>query len=351
MKTEMIDRIVAIKKQEKKVLHSICETKTIRNQTTIVSIIGKNGNSIIEKDYSTDEIVSLLECITEIDSKIINIIDKKLSNEIFLYGKWIDSNLDRSDWKYLNQLMSVYKIVIYDLNREKLDEGGYSYCRMEYLDENNTYRTIISQYPIEYRNIEKLNYKEKGVCKDNGLYYINADVMLDIIYKILPAFYISNIENGLSFINEKDIETKIFPSWFNLVLKYPEGYLDLNGQKSESYKTVIENGVLKNVIGVGDKIILDDVLNKQVGVFGIEALCEYSENNEEYIDVSSEKTSVFFDVQKGNIMIDLYGVYKGRFYEKVAHLSIVDFFNCVIYAGGKTKLYGHIISNILIQML
>lgn len=352
MKTEVIDKIVIIKKQDKKVLHDLYETRTIHSQLYIVSIIGKRGKALAERDYSTNDIASLLERVTNLDSITIDNIVKKFKDEILLSEKWMEITLEQKEWKLLNKFMSGYKIVIYDFKYKKLNEGEYSYCRMEYLDEDDIYRNILSQYPIEYKKKEKLQYKykKKAVSKNNNSYKINAAIMLDIIYKILPAFYVSNVENGLSFINETHLQTKIFPAWFNLVLKYPENYLDLNGQKNDLHKILIKNGVLKDLIGVGDKIVLDDMLNKQFGVLGIESLYEYSEMKKEYIDVNAEKTCVFCDVQKGNIIIDLYGVCNEKIYKKYTQLSIVDFFDRVVYAGGKTNMYGHLISNIIIQI-
>lgn len=359
-----VDKIIYILMREYSVTKYEDDINEEINDISVVRFIGLENGIHTEKVFSTNDFDKLIEDFC-VDKKVVNQI--KLLNQIKqasyfdslpVDNQWLFSNLENVNLSSLYEKSQIYIVEVFFVNEDKsvyLSKGNYMLNTLNAIFKNriNSYFNRTSYLPIyineEYEN--KTCKPKSEVIYSTTNFRLSAEIMLDILIKIMPAFMEQNIIINQSWLSINNDITSSFNPLINLTIRYPDTYIDLNGCRNKEPKYIIQNGKLCNYIGQGDGIILNEHLLVDFGYFSIDFNCEKNIHNAiKYAEVDEALSTINVDIRTGTIVTHLVGILNDKIIERDFCIGINQFFSSVITGIEKKEVDGNYISEVIINI-
>lgn len=196
------------------------------------------------------------------------------------------------------------------------------------------------------------NVRKYDCCSRAIIVRFPSAVIRRILFEIMPAMYLCNVELYQSFINPHQVGQQVFPESLSLSIKYPQLYLDFNGNKNTDNKVLVDHGTIRCFINEGDMVVMDDNLSVRPGILGISLTVNikqcYGVSNSYLLNCNKSTFSV--DTRTGIIMFNICASKSNEEVHKFIEISIVDFFNNVVATEDGKTLMGCNVEDLYIRI-
>lgn len=323
------------------------------NESSISALRILYHDKNMEVTASYDDLISLIDSSSLPDKdQVIKYIsnNKKKAKPAFPQDiKNLNRIMRSDDFIFSRKVYQKYNVnaVHIDHNKVSATEGSYSFVTMESLDKNQQFKQYKYWAPNDNFAIPTLSDVSTSVeCACSDCYYISPTLFYSLIRSMLPAFYEKNIARGQSFIKNSNIASKLFNSKFYMKLKYPENFVDLNGNRAKE-KYIMKNGFLMDSINAENDIILSDNLTISTEVVAFDCGIKTEAEPDAYCVVDDHRSFLNADCKTG-IITGVLCIKGGE--RREINVSVSDFINNIVCKKNQADILGSIMPGIIVRL-